>query len=159
MLSLLQSINTHSKALLTLLKQEKQALDHHNFEQLNQLASSKQNLLDKLQLLDTQREKKISPPHKQGHKQKKQNSDESFTAYIASTHDSALINQWAITRKAIAQCQQQNEINGRILRKQSQLNLEMLSVLTGANQQHSAQTYTADGVQSTHSSLFNGVKA
>jgi len=132
MLSLLQSINTHSKALLTLLKQEKQALDHHNFEQLNQLASSKQNLLDKLQLLDTQREKKISPPHKQGHKQKKQNSDESFTAYIAST---------------------------RILRKQSQLNLEMLSVLTGANQQHSAQTYTADGVQSTHSSLFNGVKA
>ncbi len=159
MLSLLQSIHEHSKELLKHLKQEKQALDKHDFEQLNQLANGKQSLLDKLQLLDTQRGKKFSDILIQDHKLEKNSPDDNFNAYIAETHNASLINQWAVTRKSIAECQQQNEINGRILRKQGQLNLEMLSILTGANQQHSAQTYTADGLQTGSSSLFNGVKA
>jgi len=159
MLSLLQSIDKHSRELLKHLKQEKQTLDNQDFEQLKQLANNKQTLLDKLQLLDAQRDKKFSSLLQQSHKSEKKTSDENFNSYITSTHNTALINQWAATRKSIAECQQQNEVNGRILRKQGRLNLEMLSILTGANQQHSAQTYTADGVQPGSSSLFNGVEA
>ncbi|HED36018.1 MAG TPA: flagellar protein FlgN [Gammaproteobacteria bacterium] len=159
MLSLLQSIDKHSRELLTLLKQEKQALGSQDFEQLKQLANNKQTLLDKLQLLDAQRDKKFSSLLQQSHTSEKNTSDENFNSYITSTHNTALINQWAVTQKSIAGCQQQNEINGQILRKQGQLNLEMLSILTGANQQHPAQTYTADGTQPASSSLFNGVKA
>ena len=144
LLSLLQTIEQHSQTLLDCLKLEKKALEKNEFKQLNELTNKKQGMLDLLQQLDKQR-----ATHSNG---------DDFNAYIANSKNQALITQWDKSRKLLTQCQQRNEVNGRLLNRYSQMNHDLLSMLTGNNQQ-SAQTYNAQGNQNTNTSLFDGVSA
>ncbi|VAW61633.1 hypothetical protein MNBD_GAMMA11-1759, partial [hydrothermal vent metagenome] len=105
---------------------------------------------DELQRLDAQRSEFFTRFNK---------TDSNFNAFISDTQNSSLIKQWKLTQQSISECQQQNEINGRILHKKGQLNLDMLSIITGSDRQKSAQTYNAQGNQTNNASLFEGVKA
>lgn len=144
LLSLLQHIQKHSQLLLNCLDQEKQSLDNNQLEQLNEISAQKQDLVNQLQELDQQRSEHCP--------------ENDFNTFIANTNNQALINQWDATRKIIVSCQQQNEINGRLLIKRSEINKDILTILTGRNQA-ADQTYDAQGSQVKNTSLLNGIKA
>ena len=144
LLSLLQNIQHHSQMLLDCLAQEKLALENDQLERLNEISSQKQTLLTQLNQLDKQRA--ASSP------------DSKFNDFIASSNNQALINQWQATRKVIAECQKQNEINGRLIHKRSQLNKDILSILSGRSKQD-CETYNAQGNQAASTSLLGGIKA
>ena len=144
LLSLLQNIQKISQQLLDCLKHEKLALDNDQLEKLNDISNQKQILLEQLGQLDQQRA--ASSP------------DKNFNDFISSSNNQALINQWNSTRKHIADCQQQNEINGRLIVKRSQINQDILSVLSGRSEQGN-ETYNAKGNQTSSASLLGGVKA
>ncbi|VAW57541.1 hypothetical protein MNBD_GAMMA07-2614 [hydrothermal vent metagenome] len=143
LLSLLKNIQQHSQQLLDCLKHEKQLLDSNQLDTLNDVSSQKQQLLIKLDQLD---------------KQRSANTPKSdFNLFITNTHNSTLIKQWDISRRAIAACQKQNEINGRIISRHSHLNQDVLSILTGRDQP-ADETYNSQGNQTRKSSLLNEIK-
>lgn len=144
LLSLLQNIQNHSQQLLDCLKQEKQSLDNDQLEQLNEISAQKQVLINQLNKLDQQRTANCP--------------DKDFNSFIANSNNSLLINQWDLTLKVISNCQHQNEINGRLLNKRSEINKDILTILTGRNQQ-ADKTYDAQGNQTSNTSLLNGIKA
>lgn len=144
LLSLLQNIQQQSTLLLNCLKQEKLALNDNQLEKLTEISTQKLTLLEKLDQLDKQRI--ASSP------------DKNFNDFINSSKNSALIKQWQETRQCIAECQQQNEINGRLINKRSQINMDTLSIITGHGKREET-TYNAQGNQSSQASLFNGIKA
>jgi len=143
LLSLLQLIEKHSLQLHECLLQEKQALDASQYEWLCELSTEKQSLVEQLQGLDQQREA-FAP-------------GEDFNTYIASSAEPALISQWDKSREVIRLCQQQNEVNGRLLFKRNQLNLETLAILSGRDKP-SSQTYNAQGGQAQNNSMLTGIK-
>jgi len=144
LLALLQNIQQLCQQLLNCLEQEKSALDTNQADNLLTLSSQKQTLVDQLTLLDKQR--MSFSTHK------------NFDSFIADSNNQKLIAQWNFSRESIAACQQQNEINGRLLNKRSQINQEILSIFSGQPQQRD-ETYNAQGNQTNRSSLFNGIKA
>ncbi len=144
LLSLLQNIQQQSTLLLNCLKQEKLALNDNQLEKLTEISTQKLTLLEKLDQLDKQRI--ASSP------------DKNFNDFINSSKNSTLIKQWQETRQCIAKCQQQNEINGRLINKRSQINMDTLSIITGRGKREET-TYNAQGNQSSQASLFNGIKA
>lgn len=144
LLSLLASIQQYSQQLHDCLIQEKQALDANQYEHLCELASEKQSLVDQLQALDKQRVAN-SP-------------DADFNDFIANSNDPSLIKQWEHTQKIIRLCQQQNEVNGRLLYKRNKINQETIAILSGRDKQ-TAQTYDAQGGQINSSSMLDGIKA
>ena len=144
LLSLLESIQQYSQKLHDCLIQEKQALDASQYEHLCELASEKQTLVDQLQALDKQRVSN-SP-------------DADFNSFIANSDDPTLIRQWTHTQKIIRLCQQQNEVNGRLLYKRNKLNQETIAILSGRDKQTS-QTYDEKGGQINSNSLLDGIKA
>ncbi len=144
LLSLLHDIQQQSQKLLDCLKLEKQALDNNEFEQLSELAIQKQQLLDKLEQLDQQRATHCP--------------DKNFSFFIENSRNLTLISQWEITRKVIADCQLQNETNGYLIARCSQINQDILSILSGRSQLQN-ETYNAQGNQTNSSSLLNGLKA
>jgi len=144
LLSLLKSIQQHSQQLLQSLRQEKQALDNNQYEQLNQLALQKQATLEQLQELDRQRAAYAA--------------DKDFNQYIAESRNPALSRQWETTRQAIRECQQQNEINGRLLSKRAQFNQDILAILSGRNETVTP-LYNAQGNPDNHASLLGSIKA
>ena len=144
LLSLLQNIQQHSQKLLDLLAQEKLALDNDQLERLNEISNQKQSLLTQLNQLDKQRAAS--------------STDKNFNDFIANSNNQALINQWKVTRKVIAECQQQNVINGRLIHKRSQINKDILSILSGRSEQD-CETYNAQGNQAASASLLGGIKA
>lgn len=143
LLSLLQLIEKHSQQLHECLLQEKQALEASQYERLCELSTEKQTLVDQLQGLDSQREA-FAP-------------DEGFNTYIENSANSSLIGQWDKTREVIRLCQQQNEVNGRLLFKRNKLNQETLAILSGRDKPAS-QTYNAQGGQAQNNSLLTGIK-
>jgi len=144
LLSLLQTIEHISQQLLDCLKQEKQALDDNQYGQLCELAVQKETIISQLNELDKQRA--ASCP------------DNNFNQFINSSNNQALISQWDNTRSVILSCQQQNEVNGRLLNRRNQYNQETIAILTGRNRT-TDQTYNARGNQAGSGSLFNSVKA
>jgi len=144
LLSLLKNIQQQSLLLLECLKQEKLALDNNQLENLNSITSQKLPLLDKLEQLDKQR---IANSVK-----------DDFDDYINTSNNSTLISQWQTTRLALSACRQQNEVNGRLIHKCSQINQDILSVLSG-REQTTDETYNAQGNQVASASLLNGIKA
>lgn len=144
LLSLLKDIQKDSQQLFNCLQQEKQALDDNQLDKLNDIAAQKQALITHLSELDKQRIAN-SPT-------------ENFNQFIAETRDNVLIKQWKLTRESIANCQKQNEVNGRILNKRTLINKDILSLLTG-RELPSETTYDAQGSQSNQSSILNGIKA
>lgn len=144
LLSLLKTIETNSQQLYDCLLLEKQALNARQYEQLAELATQKQNLVDQLQALDQQRSTSFS--------------GDDFNAFIANSNDPAIIQQWDITRDIMRKGQQQNEVNGRLLNKLSQINQDVIEILSGREKQAS-QTYNAQGEKDNSSSMLNGIKA
>jgi len=144
LLSLLKNIQQNSQQLVDSLKQEKQALSENQLEKLNEITSEKQVLLDKLSQLDQQRAAS--------------STNKNFNDFIASSNDQELIKQWDLTRLTISECQKLNEINGRLINKRSQINQDIISILSGRNEQ-ADETYNAQGNQSSNSSLLGGIKA
>ena len=144
LLSLLKNIQQQSLLLLECLKQEKLALDNNQLENLDSIASQKLPLLDKLEQLDKQR---IANSVK-----------DDFDDYINTSNNPALISQWQTTQLALSACRQQNEVNGRLIHKRSQINQDILSVLSGRDQT-TDETYNAQGNQVASASLLNGIKA
>ncbi len=144
LLSLLQNIQQQSQQLLNCLINEKQALDNNHLEELTELANQKQTLLEKLNQLDKQRV--AEAPAK------------NFNTFIANSKNKKLIAQWNSTRQSIASCQQQNEVNGRLLNKRSQINQDILSILSGQSQSTN-ETYNAQGNQTSNTSLLSNIKA
>jgi len=144
LLSLLKNIQQHSQQLFECLRLEKQALETNQLDTLAEISSQKQVLLDQLDQLDKQRAA-IS-------------CEKNFNTFIINSKDKILINQWKQTHKVITDCQQQNEINGRLINKRSQVNQDILSILSGRNMQ-TDETYNAKGNQSNNASLFTGLKA
>ncbi len=144
LLSLIQNIQTLSQQLFECLTLEKQALDDNQLTELTEISTQKQSLLEQLDTLDKQR---IA-----------NSSAKDFNALIENSKNPALIEQWSSTRQSIAACQQQNEINGRLLSKRNQLNQEILSILSGRSQT-TAETYDAQGNQTGNTSLLAGIKA
>jgi len=144
LLSLLENIQKHSQQLLVCLNLEKKALDNNQLDALAEISNQKQTLLEQLDQLD---------------KQRAANScDKNFDTFIINSKDPHLKLQWKSTRKYIVACQQQNEINGRLINKRSLINQDVLSILSGRNQQTN-ETYNAKGNQSNNTSLFTGIKA
>jgi len=142
--SLLQDIQTQSQQLLDCLSREKKALDKNQLEDLAQIADQKQILLEQLDRLD---------------KQRAANScEKNFDAFIIKSSDPKLKTQWKSTRNSIIACQQQNEINGRLINKRSLMNQDILAILSGRNQP-SDNTYNAKGNQTSKTSLYSGIKA
>ena len=144
LLSLLKNIQQHSQQLVNCLKQEKLALNKNQLDKLNEISSEKQLLVDKLNQLDQQRAAS--------------STDKNFNDFIANSNDLQLIKQWDLTRQTISECQRLNEINGRVINKRSQINQDILSILSGRNEQ-ADETYNAQGNQSSNSSLLGGIKA
>jgi len=144
LLSLLKNIQQNSQQLVDCLNQEKQALSENQLEKLNVISSEKQALLDKLNRLDQQRAAS--------------STDNNFNDFIANSNDLQLIKQWDLTRQTISECQKLNEVNGRLINKRSQINQDIISILSGRNEQ-ADETYNAQGNQSSNSSLLGGIKA
>lgn len=144
LLSLLKNIQQHSQQLVNCLKQEKLALNKNQLEKLNEISSEKQVLLDQLNQLDKQRAAN--------------STNENFNDFIANSNNQPLIEQWDLTRQSITECQQLNEINGRLINKRSQINQDILSILSGRNEQ-ADETYNSKGSQSSNASLLGGIKA
>ena len=144
LLSLLKNIQQHSQQLIDCLNQEKLALNKNQLDKLNEISSEKQILLDQLNQLDKQRAAS--------------STNENFNKFIANSNNQPLIKQWDLTRQTISECQQLNEINGRLINKRSQINQDILSILSGRNEQ-ADETYNAKGNQTGSSSLLGGVKA
>ncbi|VAW63648.1 hypothetical protein MNBD_GAMMA08-733 [hydrothermal vent metagenome] len=144
LLSLLQNIQQHSQQLLDFLNQEKRALNNNELQNLNEIAMQKQAIVDQLNQLDKQRES--------------YSSSKNFNQFIKNSNDKSLIKQWDITRNAIASCQKQNEINGRLLNKRSKINQDILTIMTGRDQP-ADETYNAAGNQTHGTSLLSGIKA
>ncbi len=144
LLSLLQNIQKTSQQLLNCLQQEKQALNNSQLDKLNEISCQKQELLEQLSQLDQQRTAS--------------SSGKNFNEFINSSNNQALINQWEITRKYITECQQLNEINGRLIVKRSQINQDILSILSGRKEQDN-ETYNEQGNQAKSASLLSGIKA
>jgi len=144
LLSLLKNIQQHSQQLVNCLKQEKLALNKNQLDKLNEISSEKQVLLDQLNQLDKQRAAN--------------STNENFNDFIANSNNQPLIEQWDLTRQSISECQQLNEINGRLINKRSQINQDILSILSGRNEQ-ADETYNSKGSQTNKGSLLGGIKA
>lgn len=144
LLSLLQNIQQQSQQLLDCLQQEKLALKNNQLEELSEISNQKLALLDQLEQLDKQRSAS--------------SANENFNDFVANSNNTGLISQWDVCRKTIAECQKQNEINGRLINKRSQMNQDILSILSGRKQQ-ADETYNAKGNQTNNASLLNGIKA
>lgn len=144
LLSLLHTIHQLSEQLLDCLQQEKIALDENQYEALSSIAEQKQQLLDQLEPLDTERVAL--------------SADTPFNEYIASCGDQSLIRAWNHTREIIAKCQLQNETNGRLLNRQGQIHRDIIALLSG-NRTQTEQTYDAHGSQGKSASLLNNIKA
>ncbi len=144
LLSLLKNIQQQSQQLHDCLQEEKQALSARQYEELVAIADKKQSLVDALNALDQQR---------------LQHSDnKNFNKFIAESGDTELIRQWNSTRGVISDCQQQNEVNGRLLGRQQMIQQDILSLITGRGaEQH--DTYSADGNQRKQGHLLNNIKA
>lgn len=144
LLSLLKNIQQHSQQLVDCLKQEKQALSENKLEKLNDISSEKQLLVDQLNQLDQQRAAN--------------STENDFDDFIANSHNLQLIKQWNLTRQTISECKKLNEINGRIIHRHSQINQDILSILSGRNEP-ADETYNAQGNQSSNNSLLGGIEA
>jgi len=141
-LSQIQQLNQHSQQLLSCLQLEKQALDQQDYTALSTLAIDKQQFVDQLQHLHQQ----IQSTYASG----------TIDSAIANSNDRKLISLWDETQKTIRSCHQQNEVNGLLINRSSQINKDMLSILTGKKE--ASSTYNAQGSQTGSNSLLNDIQ-
>jgi len=144
LLSLISTMHEHSQQLFACLNEEKNALDNQAYDELSELAPNKQLIIDKLHNIEQQCIEACA-----GHDVNK---------YIKNSGKRSLQTIWDSTQKLLQDCRKSNEINGLIIHKHSIMNQDILTLLTG-NQQQSGQTYNAQGNQSNNNSILNNIEA
>ena len=116
MKALFENIETCTDQLYQCLSDEHDALRNNQYEIIMSLAEQKQSLVSQLDELDQQR------------LQLSGNTD--FTKFLALSSPQ-LSQAWQALREKIQRCQQQNEVNGRILKRRNQIARETLNIITG----------------------------
>lgn len=144
--SQVQALFEQSQLLHDYLLQEKQALEQQDYTQLLEIAPRKQQQVETLQQLE-QNCKQLC-------------GSQSIHSRIMQAADPSLIQLWNNTQKLVKHCQQQNEVNGLLIQRSSQINQATLCILTGKSpQQEHGQTYNAKGSQHSGNSILNDIKA
>jgi len=144
LLSLISTLHEHSQQLIACLNEEKNALDNQAYDELSALAPKKQLIIDKLNSIEQQCIDACS--------------GNDINKHIKESGKRSLQTIWDSTQKLLQDCRKSNEINGLIINKQSIINQDVLTLLTG-NQQQGGQTYNAQGNQTNNNSILNNIEA
>lgn len=110
--------------LLTLLQNERKALETRNYEEFQDIIGKKQSLLTSLE------------NHSQIRQQLLQNAgfkDEAATLKAADQHAPIVANAWRLLGEQWASCQELNEINERIASRTRLVVSQILDLLRGQN--------------------------
>ncbi len=132
-LALLQQESTLLDELYQLLKQETKALKEKNIELINKLLESKNVLLDKLGMLDKQRQLYIEREASQTP------MEESMGLKVQEMNRSI--------QERLDNCKHQNNINGGIIEVTRLFNQKILDIVHGQPDQEN--TYSAEGKNRT----------
>ncbi len=132
-LALLQQESTLLDELYQLLKQETKALKEKNIELINKLLESKNVLLDKLGMLDKQRQLYIEREASQTP------MEESMGLKVQEMNRSI--------QERLDNCKHQNNINGGIIEVTRLFNQKILDIVHG--QPNQENTYSAEGKNRT----------
>lgn len=143
MKQILDQIASSSSDLFQCLTKEHDALSLNQLDKLVPLSEQKQQLVNTLDQLDQQRQASCG--------------QQSFTHYL-NTLDPKLTSHWQSIEKLVKKCQQQNEVNGRLLNRHNSLTREALEILTG-KKLNSDHTYGPDGLQTGNSSIVTNIEA
>ena len=130
-----------SKQLILCLDRENACLITRKYDQLMQNAQQKQQLVDELDALDRQRQAMAD--------------GKPFERLVAN--NTTLDKLWTAIQSNIQICTEKNEVNGRLLQRQSRLTRETMEILTGRNLS-SEKTYDASGRTSTQGSLLPNIE-
>ena len=128
-LALLKQEEAALDELHELLKKEMSALKAHNTELIDELINSKNSLLNKLGMLDKQRQLYVENEHNMLH------SDNTFTNQINLLSEEI--------KSSLDKCKHQNKINGGIIEMSQLFNKKMLDIICGNSDQET--TYSAEG--------------
>lgn len=143
MKQILNQIAASSSDLLQCLIKEHDALSLNQLDKLIPLSEQKQQLVAILDQLDQQRLSVCTRSN--------------FIAYLNNI-DSKLASNWRSVTKSIKKCKQQNEVNGRLLNRRNSLARETLEIFTG-RKPNSSNTYGADGLQTSNTSIVTNLEA
>ena len=128
-LALLKQEEAALDELHELLKKEMSALKAHNTELIDELINSKNSLLNKLGMLDKQRQLYVENEHNMLH------GDNTFTNQINLLSEEI--------KSSLDKCKHQNKINGGIIEMSQLFNKKMLDIICGNSDQET--TYSAEG--------------
>ena len=128
-LALLKQEEAALDDLHELLKKEMSALKAHNTELINELINSKNSLLNKLGMLDKQRQLYVDNENNMLH------GDNTFTNQINLLSEEI--------KSSLDKCKHQNKINGGIIEMSQLFNKKMLDIICGNSDQET--TYSAEG--------------
>ena len=143
--SLLENIQNLSGTLHNCLRNENQALTGKDYQALLTVAEEKQQLIDRLNELDQQRERYCA--------------EREFGAFLNKLDNSQQLSGiWEKVRQTVKQCRDQNEINGRLLQRQNRITRETMELLTGRTPS-SDTTYGPNGMTKGNNSMLSDVEA
>lgn len=132
--TLLEQIEIRTSELHQCLIEEHAALSNNHYDNLVTIAEQKKVLVDELNQLDQQRQQMAG------------SSD--FMSFLQQTDPGqTLSKQWQQLSEKIRSCQQQNDINGRLLSRRSNITEEMLNLFTGRKTTEDT-TYGPNGMTS-----------
>ncbi|MBB6523504.1 flagella synthesis protein FlgN [Pseudoteredinibacter isoporae] len=135
---------TSSLALLHLLEKEQEALQERDHEYLRELLEEKTSLLNTLDAGSVQRAeilRELQQP----------NDQYAWESLIDAMGDADLKDHWQSLKDTIAQCQQLNEINGKIIARSQQTVQSLMQLLRG--QDANQNLYTASGQTNSSGSI------
>lgn len=111
----------------TMLTEEAEVIKKNNIDRLDEITSSKHQLLDQLGILDKQRQLYMDD-------ETLLNNDQ----FVSNVNE---IN--SVIQKKLDQCRQLNEVNGGMIEVRQQFNTRILNVIHG--EETSETTYSANG--------------
>lgn len=153
--STMTNLITQSRHCATLLDEnlqlELEYLQNNNAKDLIQLSQKKENLMQELQALDTQRKKLTSESGIT-------NKEEYLKWLMVLDSSSNLKNQWLEFSAEILNCQQLNSKNGIISESMNTASRLALNILSG-NTTPTASTYSASGRKTDNASSLHTTTA
>jgi flagellar biosynthesis/type III secretory pathway chaperone len=133
-----------SKQLILCLDRENACLIARKYDQLMEIAGSKQQLVAQLEQLEKLRQSYAS--------------DDDFEQQLKAGANSQMIASWQAVQDNVRQCARKNEVNGRLLQRQNRLTREAMEILTGRDVSK-AGIYDANGMTSGQASLLPNIEA
>jgi flagella synthesis protein FlgN len=132
-----------AQELQKLLSEEHQALSDRDQQTIDQLLTSKQQLMKELEANAAVRRQWLQTQHHDlGDSQEQQT--ELWENFISQLGGPALVEQWHLFKSAIAKCKQDNEKNGKIIARSHQTVKQLLSIIRG-ERIDAPRLYTAKG--------------